>query len=147
MRDQGATATATVGVGVLVGPLSAAVVGVVDGVIGFLLGFVVGGIGGVIAVAVTVVGGVEIGERRGTQVSAHLRSVPPIAPRTLRWVRGLLPSDEGAAWLAEVTSCLAETHDKGERRRYVRSYRRGVPWLIWTSWVLHLSGSQSRDLL
>jgi hypothetical protein len=53
----------------------------------------------------------------------------------LGWVPYLLPQDEGRAWWAEVTSCLAETADAGERRRYVRSYRRSAPQLIWTSWT------------
>jgi hypothetical protein len=61
-------------------------------------------------------------------------------------VRGLLPDDEGAAWLAEVTSCLAEATDKGERRRYMRSYRRKVLQLILTSWSEHLNASRQRTL-
>lgn len=56
-------------------------------------------------------------------------------PRSLRWVRGLLPGEESTAWWAEVTSCLAETPDPGERRRYLRSYRQSVPQLVWTSWT------------
>ncbi|MGH3852708.1 MAG: hypothetical protein ACRDR6_04255 [Pseudonocardiaceae bacterium] len=60
---------------------------------------------------------------------------------------GLLPGDEGAVWLAEVGSCLAEVPDKGERRRYVRSYWRSVPQLIWTSWAVRLSASRRRELL
>jgi hypothetical protein len=39
------------------------------------------------------------------------------------------------AWWAEVISCLAETSDLSERRRYLRSYRRSVPQLVWTSWM------------
>ncbi|MDQ3906458.1 MAG: DUF4383 domain-containing protein [Actinomycetota bacterium] len=54
---------------------------------------------------------------------------------SLGWVPYLLPHEEGMAWWAEVTSCLAETADAGERRRYVHSYRRSVPQLIWTSWT------------
>lgn len=84
---------------------------------------------------------------RGSQAPAGLRTVLRPTPRTLRWVRGLLPGDEGAAWLVEVGSCLAEARDKGERRRYVRSYRRNVPQLIWTSWAEHLSASRQRELL
>lgn len=57
------------------------------------------------------------------------------APRSLRWTRGLLPGEEGAAWWAEVMSCLAETPDPDERRRYLRSYRQSVPQLVWTSWT------------
>lgn len=127
-----------------------------------IFAIVVGGVVGVAIVGVAivgvgvVVGGVAIGgvgvvdgvsklvrERR---LAAHLRAIPPLAPRTLRWVRGLLPGDEGAAWLAEVGSCLTETTDEGERRRYVRSYCRGVPRLIWTSWTEHLSASHRRTL-
>jgi hypothetical protein len=85
--------------------------------------------------------------RRSLQAPAGLRTVLRPTPRTLRWVRGLLPGDEGAAWLVEVGSCLAEAQDKGERRRYVRSYRRNVPQLIWTSWAEHLSASRQRELL
>ncbi len=133
-------------------------ISVVFGVLGYLdyldilgevvVGVVVGGV--VVAVSfllfVFVIGIVEVGHRRAALVPEHLRAVPTLAPKTLRWVRGLLPGDEGAAWLAEMTSCLAEAHDKGERRRYVRSYRRGVPQLIWTSWAVHLGGSRSRTL-
>jgi hypothetical protein len=54
---------------------------------------------------------------------------------SLRWVPGLLPREEGMAWWAEVTSSLAETTDPGERRCYLRSYRRSVPQLVWTSWT------------
>lgn len=54
----------------------------------------------------------------------------------------LLPSSEGAAWRAEMGSCLAEARDKSERRQFVRSYLRNVPRLIWTSWFLRLSGSR-----
>jgi hypothetical protein len=113
------------------------------------VGVVVGGV--VVAVGfllfLLVIGVVEVGKRRAVQVPAHLRTGPVLAPKTLRWVRGLLPGDEGAAWLAEVGSCLAETTDKGERRRYVRSYRRKIPQLIWTSWTEHLSASRQRELL
>ncbi|HSL07579.1 MAG TPA: hypothetical protein VK887_06335 [Pseudonocardiaceae bacterium] len=116
----------------------------IDVVAGIVAGIGVVAVGGLLLVVVSVV--VEVGQRRGAQVPAHLRAVSPLAPRTLRWVRGLLPGDEGAAWLAEVTSCLDEARDKGERRRYVRSYRRKVPQLIWTSWALHLGGSRSRTL-
>jgi hypothetical protein len=56
-------------------------------------------------------------------------------PGSLRWVRGLLPDVEGTAWWAEVASCLAETPDPGERRRFLRSYRWSAPQLVWTSWT------------
>ena len=69
------------------------------------------------------------------QATAGFRSVALSAPRSLRWVRGLLPGAEGEAWWAEVISCLAETPDVGERRQYVCSYRRSVPRLVWTSWT------------
>lgn len=58
-----------------------------------------------------------------------------LPPRSLRWVRGMLPRAEGMAWWAEMISCLAETPDPRQRRRYLRSYRRSVPQLIWTSWT------------
>ena len=60
---------------------------------------------------------------------------PALGPRSLCWVRSLLPSEEGRTWWAEVTSCLAETSDPGQRRQYVRSYRRSVPQVVWTSWT------------
>lgn len=130
----------------------------VFGVLGYLdyldtlgevvVGVVVGGV--VVAVSfllfLLVIGIVEVGHRRAALVPEHLRAVPAMAPKTLCWVRGLLPGDEGTAWLAEVTSCLAEAHDKRERRRYVRSYRRAAPQLIWTSWAVHLGASRSRTL-
>jgi hypothetical protein len=71
----------------------------------------------------------------GGWATAGFRSDALLAPRSLRWVRGLLPGAEGKAWWAEVISCLAEAPDSGERRRYVRSYRRSVPRLVWTSWT------------
>ncbi|HEX6404844.1 MAG TPA: DUF4383 domain-containing protein [Pseudonocardiaceae bacterium] len=79
-----------------------------------------------------VLGGIGHPARRAT---AGLRSNAPPAPRSLRWIRGLLPGAEGEAWWAEVISCLAETPDSGERRQYVRSYRRSAPRLMWTSWT------------
>jgi Domain of unknown function (DUF4383) len=72
---------------------------------------------------------------RDQQATTRCRPAPTLAPSSLRWVRNLLPGKEGAAWWAEVTSCLAETPDPGERRHYVRSYRRSAPQLIWTSWT------------
>jgi hypothetical protein len=67
---------------------------------------------------------------------AHLTAGSEFAARTsLGWIPGLLPREEGIAWWAEVTSCLAETVDPGERSHYLRSYRRSVPQLVWTSWT------------
>jgi hypothetical protein len=89
---------------------------------------------------------------RGEQVLRPLETTgqspaaPARPPRTLRWVHVLLPGDEGAAWMAEVTSCLAEAENEDERRRHVRGYRRAVPQLVWTSWAVHLRGSRSRTL-
>ena len=79
-----------------------------------------------------VLGGIGHPARRAT---AGLRSNALPAPRSLRWIRGLLPGAEGEAWWAEVLSCLAEASDAGERRQYVRSYRRSAPRLMWTSWT------------
>ncbi len=116
------------------------------------LGSVVGGglgnLGGVfgLGVVVFVVGASVRGLCRGSQAPAGVRAVLPPAPRLLRWVGGLLPGSEGTAWLAELSSCLAEARDQSERRRYIRSYRRNVPQLVWTSWVVRLSGSR-RELL
>ncbi|MGH3865465.1 MAG: hypothetical protein ACRDQ4_04860 [Pseudonocardiaceae bacterium] len=87
-----------------------------------------------------------LARRHEPQAPARDHTAPPQAPRSLRWVGGLLPGGEGAAWLAEVGSCLAEAQDKNERRGYVRSYRRNVPRLVWTSWTEHLSKSGSREL-
>ena len=75
-----------------------------------------------------------LGGRRDRQVTARFRSGLALGPRSLWWVGSLLPS-EGRAWWAEVTSCLAETPDPGQRRQYVRSYRRSVPQVVWTSWM------------
>jgi uncharacterized protein DUF4383 len=63
------------------------------------------------------------------------RPEPAMGLSSLHWVGGLLPSEERSAWWAEVTSCLAETSDPNKRRQYVRSYRRSVPQLVWTSWT------------
>ncbi len=76
-----------------------------------------------------------------TGQSGLLTGVRPAVPRpvpalrSLGWVRGLLPAEEGTAWWAEVTSCVAEASDPGERRRYLRSYRQAIPQLVWTSWT------------
>jgi hypothetical protein len=64
-----------------------------------------------------------------------------VGPGSLRWVGSLLPGEEGTAWWAEVISCLAETPDPGQRRNYVRSYRRSVPQLVWTSWTSQVRGA------
>lgn len=69
------------------------------------------------------------------RATAGFRSNALPAPLSLRWIRGVLPGAEGEAWWAEVTSCLAEAPDSGERRQYVRSYRRSAPRLVWTSWT------------
>jgi hypothetical protein len=66
---------------------------------------------------------------------AGFRPGPALGASSLRWVRSLLPGEEGTAWWAEVISCLAETPDPRRRRQYVRSYRRSVPQLVWTSWT------------
>jgi hypothetical protein len=79
-----------------------------------------------------ILGGIGLAEGQAT---AGFPSDALLASRSLRWVRGLLPGAEGKAWWAEVISCLAETPDPGERRQYVRSYRRSVPRLVWTSWT------------
>ncbi|MGH3870869.1 MAG: hypothetical protein ACRDSR_05015 [Pseudonocardiaceae bacterium] len=57
------------------------------------------------AVAAGVVAGAAVvrGRRRGVQCRMGHRTVPPVATRSLRWVRGVLPGDEGTAWWAEVT--------------------------------------------
>jgi hypothetical protein len=130
--------------------------------LGFLadvaVGIVVGGsiiaaVGFLLFALVAVV--IEVGARRGEQqiprtpamaTQPYVGPSPTPTPRTLRWVRGLLPRDEGSAWLAEVRSCLADAYDDGERRRHIRGYRRAVPRLVWTSWALHLRGSGSRTL-
>lgn len=82
-----------------------------------------------------ILGGIGLRDRRPT---ARLDPDAVRGLRALRWVRGLLPGEEGAAWWAEVTSCLAETPDPGPRCRYVRSYCRSVPQLVWTSWTAQI---------
>jgi hypothetical protein len=70
------------------------------------------------------------------------RQAVPISrqvPRSLRWVRYVLPICEGHAWVAEVNSVLAEEPDHELQRRYRRGYRRSLPELFWGSWSLHLS--------
>jgi hypothetical protein len=75
---------------------------------------------------------------RDRHAAGRSRPGPALGPRSLRWVRSLLPGEEGTAWWAEVTSCLAEASDPGQRRRYVRSYYRSVPRLLWTSWTAQI---------
>src|SRR6478752_9551356 len=77
---------------------------------------------------------------RDRQATARFRPSPArpvlaLESSSLHWVASLLPSEERTVWWAEVTSCLAETADPDQRRRYVRSYRRSVPQLVWTSWT------------
>ncbi|MGH3573540.1 MAG: hypothetical protein ACRDR6_19130 [Pseudonocardiaceae bacterium] len=79
-----------------------------------------------------ILGGIGLAEG---QAAAGCRSDALLVPWSLRWVRGLLPGAEGGTWWAGVICCLAETRDSGERRQYVRSYRRSVPRLVWTSWT------------
>jgi hypothetical protein len=123
------------------------VLDILGGLLVDLLGGVIGGVLGRVFGAVRGCVDNALARRLSSQTQARGHTVPLLAaPRSLRWVRGVLPDGEGAAWLAEVSSCLAETPDKGERRRYVRSYRRGIPRLIWTSWAEHLSTSRSREL-
>jgi len=43
-------------------------------------------------------------------------------------------------------SYLVEAPDEHTRRRYVRSFRRAAPQLIWTSWIEYLSASSRRKL-
>ncbi len=72
--------------------------------------------------------------------NGRIRPTPPLESSSLRWVRHLLPGEEGRAWWAEMISCLAEITDSAQRRRYVRSYRRSVPQLVWTSWTSRVRG-------
>jgi hypothetical protein len=82
---------------------------------------------------------------RDRQATARFRPGPArpglaLESSSLCWVASLLPSEESTAWWAEVTSCLAETSNPDQRRRYVRSYRRSVPQLVWTSWTSQVRG-------
>ncbi len=79
-------------------------------------------------------------DRRDRQTVAELHPAPAPESSSLRWVRSLLPGEEGRAWWAEMISCLAETTDSAQRRQYVRSYRRSVPQLVWTSWTSGVRG-------
>jgi hypothetical protein len=136
-------------VGILACSYGGIVGGIVGGVIGCFAGFgVFFFVSGVIAEGVDRVGFIVAQRSRHhrPKASAGIRTVRPQAPKSLRWVRGLLPGEEGTAWLAEVASCLAETPDKRVRRRFARSYRRGVPRLIWTSWAEYLSASRRKEL-
>lgn len=121
------------------------IVGVVLAILGILVGVLhkvsgdrVGVISDVIAIARA--------RRTGQEAPTHQPTVPALVPRSLCWVRGLLPAGEGADWWAEVTSCLAETRDRGQQLRYARSYRRAALQLLWTSWALHLRSSRYREL-
>jgi hypothetical protein len=122
--------------------------GVLSGVLGGVLGGVLIGIliAGLIRIVqlVSVPSNVRLYPQIGP---AHMGLIAAPAPRSLRWVRDLLPSDEGTAWLSEAMSCLAETADEHERRLYVRSYRRAAPQLIWTSWSEYLKASHHRKIL
>jgi hypothetical protein len=84
-----------------------------------------------------ILGGIGLRDR---QAMAGFRPGPEQEPNSLRWVRRLLPGEESRAWWAEVISCLSETSDPGQRRQYVRSYRRSVPRLVWTSWTSRVRG-------
>ena len=103
---------------------------------------------GVVVIIVGVIGIISAVRRRFqcSRELARLGMVPPLTTRSLRWVGVLLPCEEGSRWLAEVTSCLAETLDPGERRRYVRSYRRAALRLIWVSWTEYLRESRHQEL-
>jgi hypothetical protein len=72
-----------------------------------------------------ILGGIGLRDRRAT---AGFRPGPALGPSSLRWVRRLLPGEEGTGWWAAVTSCLAEAPDPGQRRQYVRSW--SVPELV-----------------
>jgi hypothetical protein len=84
-----------------------------------------------------ILGGIDLRDRRAM---AGFRPAPALKSSSLRWVRSLLPGDEGGAWRAEMISCLSETTDPALRRQYVRSYRRSVPQLVWTSWTSGVRG-------
>jgi hypothetical protein len=129
------------GVGIAVGGVGFVLVGFVF-IVGGVVGFVLGGIG-FVGFVVSVVQRHFLQSR---QAPANLCAGLAMVPRSLGWVRGLLPDEEGMTWWAEVISCLAETSNRGERRRYLRSYRRSVPQLVWTSWAEHLSASRRREL-
>jgi len=61
-----------------------------------------------------ILGRIGLRDRRAT---AGFRPGPALGPISLRWIRSMLPGEEGTAWWAEVTSCLAETLDLGQRRQ------------------------------
>lgn len=118
---------------------------VIGGVIGDIVGFAFGGL--VIFVFSVINDPARVQQLgRGSQAPAIRQTAPSLASTSLRWVRGFLPRDEGVAWWADVLSCLAETPDKNERRRYVRSYLRRAPWLIWTTWSLRFRAARQRKL-
>lgn len=120
-----------------------AVFAVAAGVASVVASVFAGVVGVVGVVAVVSASASRQGSRRGNALS-HGRG--PAAPRSLWWVCGLLPGEEGGRWWAEVESCLAETPDVGQRRRFLRSYRRAIPQLIWTSWTEHLHAARRREL-
>jgi len=64
-------------------------------------------------------GGISL---RGRRATAGFRPDSALGPWSLRWVRSLLPGEEDTGWWAEVTSCLAETPDSGQRGQYERSF-------------------------
>ncbi len=131
---------------------ASSVIGVIvsGGIDGGIFGFVVGPIGVVVSSVVgvasvilsSIVDRVERLLHHRSVSSPDIRTIRPQVPRSLRWVGCLLPDQEGADWLAEVASVLAEAPNRRTRRRFVRSYRCGVPRLIWTSWTEDLSGSR-----
>jgi hypothetical protein len=61
-----------------------------------------------------ILGRIGLRDRRAT---AGFRPGLALGPISLRWIRSMLPGEEGTAWWAEVTSCLAETLDLGQRRQ------------------------------
>ncbi|HKR52060.1 MAG TPA: hypothetical protein VJT72_21265 [Pseudonocardiaceae bacterium] len=64
---------------------------------------------GLSVVGLGVVIAVSVYQDRGPYIRARRHVVPHLAnPRSLQWVRGLMPADEGMVWLAEVTSLLTE---------------------------------------
>ncbi|MGH3856769.1 MAG: hypothetical protein ACRDR6_25445, partial [Pseudonocardiaceae bacterium] len=73
------------------------------------------------------------------------RPIPSQAPRSLRWLRFLLPYVEGRAWLAEAAGVIAEAPDEDTRRHYLRCYRRAIPRLIFTIWSEHLRELHNRN--
>ena len=131
-------------IGAIIGGASGGAVFAVNGLSGIATAGAVLICAAGIAPSGALIGGDVRRRLRQRHVPARHRTVS--APSSLRWVQGMLPGDEGAAWLAEVNSCLAEA-EPGQRRRYVRSYRWAAPQLIWTSWSEYLNVSGRRELL